>query len=101
MNQKTHITYSFGPRETRGVVLGLRAGQLLALGIGVLGAVAAIRSGPGIVSLLAGLFIASLTGLVALMPVGHLTIEQWAPGLAGYLQVIAAARFFHQFCGYP
>jgi hypothetical protein len=85
MNQKTHITYSFGPRETRGVVLGLRAGQLLALGIGVLGAVAAIRSGPGIVSLLAGLFIASLTGLVALMPVGHLTIEQWAPGVAGYL----------------
>ena len=32
MDQKTHVTYSFGPRETRGVVLGLRAGQLVALG---------------------------------------------------------------------
>src|SRR6266536_2592662 len=85
MDQKTHVTYSFGPRETRGVVLGLRAGQLLALGIGVLGAVTAIRSGPGIVSLLAALLIASLMGLVALMPVGHLTIEQWAPAVAGYL----------------
>jgi hypothetical protein len=85
MDQKTPITYSFGPRETRGVVLGLRAGQLLALSIGVLGAITAIRSGPGIVSLLAGLLIASLMGLVALMPVGHLTIEQWAPAVAGYL----------------
>ncbi|HSR24081.1 MAG TPA: SCO6880 family protein, partial [Candidatus Eisenbacteria bacterium] len=85
MDQKTRVTYSFGPRETRGVVLGLRAGQLVALGVGVLGAVTAIRSGPSIVSLLTGLLIASLMGLVALMPVGHLTIEQWAPAVAGYL----------------
>jgi len=85
MDQKTQITYSFGPRETRGIVLGLRGGQLAALGVGVLGAVAAIRSGPGVVSLLAALLIASLMGLVALMPVGHLTIEQWAPAVAGYL----------------
>ena len=84
MDQKTYTTYSFGPRETRGIVLGLRAGQLAALGVGVLGAVAAIRSGPGVVSLLAGMLIASLMGLVALMPVGHLTIEQWAPAVAGY-----------------
>src|SRR5215471_5163596 len=85
MDQKTHVTYSFGPRETRGVALGLRGGQLLALGLGVFGAVAAIRSGPSVVSLLAALLIASLMGLVALMPVGHLTVEQWAPAVAGYL----------------
>ena len=75
--------YRFGPRETRGILLGLRGSQLTFLLIGAIAAVTGLAAGP--VGALLGVLVLALTATVALVPVGGRTAEQWLPTLVGYL----------------
>jgi hypothetical protein len=78
--------FVFGPLERRGVAGGLRAGQLLLLGTGALGAVVAFRIAPTGGGLFAGMLLVLLGGLVAFIPIRGRTLEQWAPVLGTYLR---------------
>ncbi len=75
--------YRFGPRETRGVLLGLRAGQLALLLTGAVAVVGGLSVGP--VGALAGVLILASTASAALVPVAGRTAEQWLPALVAYL----------------
>jgi hypothetical protein len=81
--------YRFGPRETRGVLLGLRGGQLALLLTGAVCVVGGMATGPA--GALLGALALALTGAAALVPVGGRTAEQWLPALAGYLTSRAVA----------
>jgi hypothetical protein len=70
-------TYWLGPRERRGLVLGLRAGQLVVIALGAVGMVVAVQlPGPG--GPLVALALILGAGLASWVPVRHLTVEQWA-----------------------
>jgi hypothetical protein len=75
--------YRFGPRETRGVLLGLRAGQLALLLTGAVAVVGGLAVGP--LGTLAGVVVLTMTASAALVPVAGRTAEQWLPALAAYL----------------
>jgi hypothetical protein len=75
--------YRFGPRETRGVLLGLRGSQLTFLLIGAIAAVAGLAAGP--LGALLGMLVLATTTAAALVPVGGRTAEQWLPALVAYL----------------
>jgi len=72
-------SYGFSPLEQRGVVAGLRSGQLAVLVATLVAAVIVLRVWPD------GLGIGAVAGLalaasaVAFAPVRGLTVEQWAP----------------------
>ena len=72
-------SYGFSPLEQRGVVAGLRSGQLAILVATLVAAVIVLRVWPD------GLGIGAVAGLalaasaVAFAPVRGLTVEQWAP----------------------
>jgi len=69
-------TYAFGPRETRGLLLGLRGPQLAILVIGLGCLVAGLSAGFGG----AAIGMLALAGSVAVVfvPLGGRTAEQWA-----------------------
>jgi len=77
--------YHFGPLERRGVLLGLRLGQGIALLVGLTLLVLALRVLPsafgGVVGF--GLLLAAVA--VAFIPVGTRTPEQWAPVALGWI----------------
>jgi len=75
--------YRFGPRETRGVLLGLRGSQLTFLLIGAVAAVAGLAAGP--FGAVVGMLILATTATAALVPIGGRTAEQWLPALVAYL----------------
>jgi hypothetical protein len=75
--------YRFGPRETRGVLLGLRAGQLALLLTGAVAVVGGLAVGP--LGTLAGVAVLMVTASAALVPVAGRTAEQWLPALTAYL----------------
>jgi hypothetical protein len=74
--------YRFGPRETRGLLLDLRAGQLLLVVPGLVALVAGLAVGPAGVVL--GVLALALTLVAAFVPVAGRTAEQWLPAVAGY-----------------
>jgi hypothetical protein len=75
--------YRFGPRETRGVLLGLRGSQLTFLLIGATAAVTGLAAGP--LGAVVGMLVLATTATAALVPVGGRTAEQWLPALVSYL----------------
>jgi Putative type VII ESX secretion system translocon, EccE len=85
--------YRFGPRETRGVLLGLRAGQLLLLLVGLAGFVLGLSFSVAGVALGSTGLLAAAVG--AFLPVAGRTGEQWAPVTLGFLarQFTGAGRF--------
>jgi hypothetical protein len=74
MNAEPTPSYVFGPLERRGLIAGLRAGQIALIGLGVAGLIAALS-----VSVLIGVavFLAAL-GL-AFAPIGGRNADLWAP----------------------
>ncbi|MEX2291265.1 MAG: SCO6880 family protein [Mycobacteriales bacterium] len=74
--------YRFGPRETRGVLLGLRAGQLAFLLTGAIAVVGGLAVGP--LGTLAGVVVLLVMATAALVPVAGRTAEQWLPALAAH-----------------
>lgn len=75
--------YRFGPRETRGVILGLRGGQLALLLAGAGSLVAGLSAGPA--GAVVGLVVLAVMAAAAFLPVAGRTPEQWFPALVGYL----------------
>lgn len=82
--------YRFGPRETRGVLLGLRAGQLALLLIGASAVVVGLAAGPA--GALVGIAILALTASAALVPLAGRTAEQWLPAALGYVTTRLSGR---------
>ena len=66
--------YVFGPLERRGLIAGLRAGQIVLIGCGVAGLVAALS-----VSLLLGITVLLAALAAAFVPVGGRNADLWAP----------------------
>ena len=71
--------YRFGPRSKRGLVVGLRAGQILVAVVGTLLAMATLRVAPGATGALAAFLVLALSGLAAFWPIAGRTTEEWAP----------------------
>ena len=71
--------YAFSPLERRGVIAGLRVGQLLVLGGALVLGIGAMRSFPDARGV--GLFIglASAAGFASFVPVRGWTVDQWVP----------------------
>lgn len=71
--------FAFGPLERRGLAGGLRVGQLLLLAGAGFGAIVAFQLAPGGGGLFAGLCLALLAALTALVPYRGRTAEEWLP----------------------
>ncbi len=87
--------FVFGPRETRGLLLGLRGPQLAAI-LGGLAAVAAgLNRGP--LGVLLGLGVAAFAVVAAFWPVAGRTVLEWAPVALGYAaqRAIGQASYRH------
>jgi hypothetical protein len=88
----TERRYLFAPLERRGVVAGLRAGQLVILAGGLLVAVAVIRAAPTPIGVaIAVALVAAALGL-AFVDVGDRPAEQWLPVVTRHLGVRLARR---------
>lgn len=82
--------YRFGPRETRGVLLGLRAGQLALLLAGATAVVTGLAAGPA--GAVVGVAVLALTASAALVPLAGRTAEQWLPAVIGYVTTRLSGR---------
>jgi hypothetical protein len=76
--------FSFGPLERRGIAGSLRAGQLVLLTAGGLGAFIAFRVTSSGAGLFGGLILVLLASLAAFLPFQGMTLEQWAPLAVAY-----------------
>lgn len=81
----TSTRYRFGPRSTRGLVAGWRAGQILVAGAGALVALGAVHSLGGASGVGLGLLAVALALAISLWPVAGRPAESWAPILARHL----------------
>jgi len=75
-------TYVFGPRETRGLLLGLRGPQLAVLIAGLGCLVAGLSAGFG--GAVSGVLAVAVSAAVVFVPLAGRTAEQWAPAAAGF-----------------
>ena len=71
--------YAFSPLERRGVIAGLRAGQLIILGGALVIGIGAMRSIPDVRGV--GMFIAlaAAAGFASFVPLRGWTVDQWMP----------------------
>ena len=84
--------YVFDPLDRRGLIAGLRTGQVVVLGAGVVVATATLRSaGPGLGVLLALVAVATAVA-VAFVPVAGQSAEQWAPAVSRRVVRLATQR---------
>ncbi len=74
----TETTYRFAPHPGGGIVLGLRAGQLVGIALGGFGALRGLRLG-GIGGLALAVAVAALVAGGVLVPIYGRTLEQWLP----------------------
>ncbi|HWW54077.1 MAG TPA: SCO6880 family protein, partial [Acidimicrobiales bacterium] len=88
----TERRYLFSPLERRGVVAGLRAGQLAVLAGGLAVAVAAMRAAPTAVGLGVAVGVVATALGVAFVDVGDRPVEQWLPVVARHLALRVATR---------
>ncbi len=88
-------TYRFGPLERRGVVGGLRLGQLAVLAAAAGAAVVLFRVASGGQGLLLGLLLVATAAVIAFVPVRGRSLEEWMPVLVRWLRLHArgGARF--------
>ena len=78
------LTYRFGPLERRGLLGGLRAGQVTSLALGVLLAVIALDAAPSGGGVLVAALALAVALLVAVAPLGGRTLHEWAPIATGF-----------------
>src|SRR5918996_2306021 len=71
--------YRFGPLEKRGVLMGLRAGQLGIVAAAIVFSVAALSSAPSASGLSLSALMALIAVAVAFVPLAGRTLEQWTP----------------------
>lgn len=83
-------SYRFGPLEKRGVLLGWRGGQIIAVVLGLVSALFVLRAVGGIAGGVGALGIVLLALAAAWLPLGGLTAEQWCPTLIRWLRFVVA-----------
>ncbi|MHB1508925.1 MAG: SCO6880 family protein [Acidimicrobiales bacterium] len=76
--------YRLGPRSTRGLVAGWRAGQIACVATGLILAVGLLRSMGGAAGGILGFSAVAAGVAVASWPVEGRTLEQWAPVVARF-----------------
>lgn len=91
------VGYRFPRREQRGLLAGLRGGQLAALAVGLVVAVAALGNFPPVPGALLAVGAGGGGAVVAFFPVGGAPLESWLPvairwvgrGVAGHQEVVS------------
>jgi hypothetical protein len=71
--------FRFAPMEQRGLIAGLRSGQVAVLAVGAVIAVGVLRASASPLAILLALAVASVTVGLAFVSVGGRSVEQWAP----------------------
>ena len=79
------LTYRFGPLERRGIFGGARAGQVVVLASGLAVCVAILDSSPTVGGALTALLVALSAGLLAFLPMGRRSLQEWAPIAVAHL----------------
>src|SRR5260370_36817374 len=80
----TERRYLFSPLERRGVVAGLRAGQLAVLSAGLVTGIAVLRAAPSAVGLAVALTAVGASLSVGFLAIGDRALDQWVPVAARY-----------------
>lgn len=75
--------FRFGPRDRRGLIAGIRTGQAVVVTLALLGALAGLYVLKGSARSLAALMVL-FGALVAFLPVGGRTLEEWVPVAARF-----------------
>jgi len=92
VSPETAPRYRFGPRDRRGLVLGLRTGQVVALAVAgavAVGLVRSVRGGLGVALALVALgIIAAVCGI----PVRGRSIDEWLPTASRFVADVALRR---------
>jgi hypothetical protein len=78
-------TYLFGPRERRGLILGLGRAQLSLIAAGLCGGISVMIAMPTILGVLIVIVELCITTLFAVLPVQGRSGPEWAPVVLGYL----------------
>jgi hypothetical protein len=78
------LTYKFGPLERRGILGPVRAGQAAIVGAAALIGVVLLDQAPNAAGALIATIVLGLAVVTAVAPVGHRTIEEWAPVCASF-----------------
>ena len=84
--------YQFGPLERPGVVLGLSAGRVGILLVGLFLTVVTINVSSGVVGFLGGIGIMVVAAAVAFIPVAGRGIDEWIPTVARWVTLGARSR---------
>ena len=89
------LTYRFGPLEKRGILGPVRAGQAAILALAALMAILILDAEPSASGALIAMLVFASAVLLAVMPVGRRTAEEWAPIVIAYAlrRVRGIARF--------
>src|SRR5437016_1161401 len=89
------LTYRFGPLERRGIFGGARAGQVVVLAGGLAACVAILDSTPTVGGALTAPIMALAAGLLAFLPMGRRSLQEWTPIAMSYLlrRATGAAHF--------
>jgi len=86
MSSSTEIRYHFGPRDRRGLLLGVRLGQIAILATGAfLGLVVLLGAHGSAAGLLALLLVVGLTVSAAFMPISGRALDEWLPAVLHFL----------------
>lgn len=78
------LTYRFGPLERRGILGGVRAGQAVTLGLGVLLAIVVLDRAPSATGALVALLSLGAAAALSFAPLGRRTAQEWAPIAASF-----------------
>jgi hypothetical protein len=73
------LTYRFGPLERRGILGPVRAGQAVVLALGTLMGVLVLDGSPSAAGALGATLLLAGAVLLAVVPIGSRTLEEWAP----------------------
>ena len=88
----TETRYRFGPLERRGLIAGLRGGQIASLAVGLAAALLALRSGPGVWPVVVAVTTV-LSGIgLAVWPIAGRTGEEWLPTVTRWAGAAAGRR---------
>ena len=92
MSPSEHRPYRFGPRDARGLVLGVRPAQAATVAVALIIAVGALRAsaGPGRFAVIVVDLVIGLSA--AFVPLRGRTLGEWVPVATGYLAAGASGR---------
>jgi hypothetical protein len=80
----TRLTYRFGPLERHGLLGAIRTGQVAVLATGAVLAIVILDRAPSATGAFAATLAFAVAVMLALVPVGRRTAEEWAPLAASF-----------------